>query len=112
MRAIEWEIRHPLSAQLIAIVRLLELGPRREQYFRAVTGDRDAAQRRLLGYWASLDEARRAVLALEERSSGLSIGGVTDSAQMLPLLPWKPAPAPARSGLAARPAKHGKSAGL
>lgn len=105
----EWEVRHPLDARPIAIVRLLELGERQEPYYRAVTCERDPARRRLLGYWGSLDDARLGVLALYERSTGQAIGGTAAPAAMLPLVPWKPAPAGGQRGMAARPTRHWKS---
>ncbi|WP_206446549.1 hypothetical protein [Agrococcus sp. KRD186] len=55
---------HPLDGARLAVVRLLLRGPRREPHYRAVTAHPDRAQRRLLGYWSSVDEAHEAALTL------------------------------------------------
>ncbi|WP_144719033.1 hypothetical protein [Agrococcus jejuensis] len=89
MRPVEWEIRHPVSGDLIAILRVVALGPRREWYARAVTPEPDRSRRTLIGYWASPDEAHRGVLALFERRTGRSLGTEAPA----PIVPMKPPPA-------------------
>lgn len=109
MRPVEWEIRHPVSGDLIAILRVVALGPRREWYARAVTPEADRSQRTLIGYWASPDEAHRGVLALFERRTGRALpAGTADPAP--PLVPMKPPPAPHEPGMAARPRRHASRA--
>ena len=67
-RAIEWEITHSTKRDPIAIIRKLHLGPGDVVYFRAVTWDADPANRELIGYWGSLEEATQNVYGLFERS--------------------------------------------
>ena len=92
MRPVEWEVRHPISGDAIAVVRVVALGPRREWYARAVTPERDRAARSLIGYWASPDEAHQGVLALYERRTGRSLAAGGGGAPTLPLVPMKPPP--------------------
>ncbi|SDH88663.1 hypothetical protein [Agrococcus jejuensis] len=87
MRPVEWEIRHPVSGDLIAILRVVALGPRKEWYARAVTPEPERSRRTLIGYWASPDEAHRGVLALFERRTGRPLGGAATT-----LVPMKPPP--------------------
>ncbi|QCR18818.1 hypothetical protein [Agrococcus sp. SGAir0287] len=111
MRPVEWEVRHPASGELIAIVRMVALGPRREWYARAVTPEEDRARRALIGYWASPDEAHRGVLALYERRTGRSLAAGGSGAPTVPLVPMKPPPASrAEPGMAARPMRHASRA--
>ncbi|WAC66041.1 hypothetical protein OVA14_12215 [Agrococcus sp. SL85] len=120
IRPAEWDVLHPLDGHRIAIVRLVALGPRREPYYRAVTPEADRAERRLIGYWASVDHAHDGVLALYERASGRSTSG-GGRAPARPLVPQKPppcagpavaqrptgaAPPEQRHGYAARPLRH------
>lgn len=104
IRPAEWDVLHPLDGRPIAVVRLVLLGPAREPYYRAVTPEDDRSQRRLIGYWSSVDHAHDGVLALYERASGRSTsGGGREPAR--PLVPQKPppcapTPAPARAGAA------------
>lgn len=92
MRPVEWEVRHPVSGDAIAVVRVVALGPRREWYARAVTPEHDRAARSLIGYWASPDEAHQGVLALFERRTGRSLAAGGGGAPTLPLVPMKPPP--------------------
>lgn len=106
LRPVEWEVRLPLSGEAVAIVRMVELGRRRELYYRAVTANPDRSQRKLIGYWGTPDEAHDGTLALYEHGSGSSING-GDMKPSLPLLPQKPAPVDdGAAGVAARPRQH------
>lgn len=133
IRPAEWDVLHPLDGRPVAVVRLVLLGPTREPYYRAVTPEDDRSQRRLIGYWSSVDHAHDGVLALFERASGRSTsGGGREPAR--PLVPQKPPPCaptaaplpgasapqrragaatarpPQRQGYAARPALHASRA--
>lgn len=92
MRPVEWEIRHPTTGDLIAIVRVVALGARHDWYARAVTPEGDRTLRTLIGYWASPDEAHRGVLALFERRTGRSLAAGGTGAPTVPLVPMKPPP--------------------
>ncbi|SFS17981.1 hypothetical protein SAMN04487783_2469 [Agrococcus baldri] len=105
IRAAEWDVLHPLDGAPLAVVRLVLLGPRREPYYRAVTAHPDRSQRRLLGYWSSVDEAHEASLALFERSTGRSTSGGDDRRQRA-VPPQKPPPAPYPTGRAAPVARR------
>lgn len=109
MRPVEWEIRHPVTGDLVAIVRVVALGPRREWYARAVTPEADRSRRTLIGYWASPDEAHRGVLALFERRTGRSLAAGS-TAPSVPLVPMKPPPHEQEPGMAARPRHHASRA--
>lgn len=76
------------------------LGPQRESYFRVVTPERDRNARRLLGYWATLELAHDAALALFERVSGMAIEGAGRPAQRQ-VPPQKPPPVRDETGVAA-----------
>ena len=65
---VEWVVTHAVATGPIAVVRRLRLGARRELYFRAVTWHIDTAQRELIGYWGSLEDAVQNVYGLYERS--------------------------------------------
>lgn len=104
MRPVEWEVRHPVSGDLIAVVRVVALGAHREWYARAVSPEADRAQRSLIGYWASPDDAHRGVLALYERRTGRSLAAGGEPS--LPLVPMKPPPEPRQRGMAATPRLH------
>lgn len=93
LRPVEWVSLHPLSGTPIALVRLVHLGPAREPYYRAVTADRDPAQRQLLGYWATPDLAETAVQALYEQQSGEALTGGGQPPRGLAVPPMKPPPA-------------------
>ncbi len=97
IRAAEWHVLHPLDGAPLAVVRLVQLGPRREPYYRAVTAQPDHSQRRLLGYWSSVEEAHEAALALFERSTGRSLGG-GDGRSRRGVPPQKPPPGPYGAG--------------
>lgn len=109
MRAVEWEVRTPLEGLVVAIVRLVELGRRREHYYRAVTANPDRSQRRLIGYWGSADDAHDGVLALYEHGTGRSLSG-GDTKPSRALVPQKPPPPDEPPGMAARPAVHSSRA--
>lgn len=89
MQSVEWEVRHPLSGEEIAIVRLIHLEG--EPYYRAVTANPDRAQRKLVGYWGSAQDAHDGVLAILEAASRRSITG-GNQAPSMPLVPQKPPP--------------------
>lgn len=97
IRAAEWDVLHPLDGAPLAVVRLVLLGPRREPYYRAVTAQPDRAQRRLLGYWSSVEQAHEAALALFERSTGRALSG-GDGRPQRAVPPQKPPPQPYPSG--------------
>lgn len=106
LRPAEWDVLHPLDGHAIAIVRLVQLGPRREPYYRAVTPELERSQRRLIGYWGGIDEAHEGVLALYEHASGRSLAG-GDRPPSRPLVPQKPPPGEGgRAGRPARPRLH------
>jgi len=105
LRPAEWDVLHPLDGHPIAIVRLVQLGTRREPYYRAVSPEPDRALRRLIGYWGTVDEAHEGVLALYERASGRSLAG-GDRPPSRPLVPQKPPPGAPQQGTPARPRLH------
>lgn len=106
LRPIEWEVRLPLSGEVVAIVRALELGRRREHYFRAVMANPDRAQRKLIGYWDSPQDAHDGVLALYELASGHSTAGGGRKPSLTPV-PQKPPPVDVEGvGMASRPRAH------
>lgn len=72
---VEWEVRHPLTGLEVAIVRLVRLGPQREPYHRAVTAHPNPAERRLIGYYASADDAHDASLWWLEQATQRGVGG-------------------------------------
>lgn len=113
VRPVEWDVLHPLDGRPIAVVRLLVLGPNREPYYRAVSPETDRTQRRLIGYWGTLDHAHDGVLALYEHASRRSLSG-GDLPPSRTLVPQKAPPGERtpehRTGYAARPAKHGSRA--
>lgn len=100
---------HPLDGRPLAVVRLLVLGPNREPYYRAVSAEVDRSQRRLIGYWGSLEHAHDGVLGLYEHLSRRSLAG-GDMAPSRTLVPQKPPPGAPEPGRAARPAKHSSRA--
>lgn len=105
LRPVEWEVRLPLSGEVVAIVRAVQLGARGEVYLRAVTPDVDRSQRELIGYWGSPQEAHDGVLALYERRDARGVP------PRLPLVPQKPPPdADGTRGMAARPRLQRSSA--
>lgn len=75
MRAAEWDVLHPLDGSHIAVIRLVLLGPHRDPFYRVVTPQRDRSERKLLGYWSTLERAHDAALALYERATGSAIEG-------------------------------------
>jgi hypothetical protein len=103
---VEWVVSHSAAAGPIAVVRRLRLGPERELYFRAVTWHSDVAQRELVGYWGSLDEAVQNVYGLYERSLPpqflMTGGGTTRQPQSL----TQPKPPPASGLQPPRPARE------
>ncbi|MGM1028320.1 MAG: hypothetical protein ACQEWM_00450 [Actinomycetota bacterium] len=109
LRPAEWDVLHPLDGHAIAIVRLVQLGPRREPYYRAVTPEPDRALRRLIGYWGTVTKAHEGVLALYEHASGRSLAG-GDRQPSRPLVPQKPPPEARSAGAPARPRLHASRA--
>ncbi|GAA1420506.1 hypothetical protein GCM10009640_09930 [Agrococcus citreus] len=105
IRPCEWDVLHPLDGRPPAVIRLLVMGPNREPYYRAVSPEPDRSQRRLIGYWGSLEHAHDGVLALYEHLSQRSLAG-GDMPPSRPLVPQKPAPGAPEQRRAARPAKH------
>lgn len=75
IRPAGWDVLHPLDGPHIAVVRLVLLGPHRDPFYRVVTPERGRSQRRLLGYWATLELSHEAALALYERATGSAIEG-------------------------------------
>lgn len=100
---------HPLDGTPLAVVRLLILGPNREPYYRAVSPEPEREQRRLIGYWGSLEHAHDGVLALYEHLSRRSLAG-GDMPPSRPLVPQKPPPRVHERRRAARPVKHSSRA--
>jgi hypothetical protein len=98
LRPVEWLVGHPSSPSPVAIIRLLRLGPDRELYYRAVTYA-DAPARKLIGYWASLEDAEQGATAAFEATMPKAwrmTGGGSERPPMLPP-PQKPPPSrPAR----------------
>lgn len=99
----------PLSGQVIAIVRAVELGRRRQVYYRAVTSEADRTLRTLIGYWGSPQDAHDGALALYEQSTGCSVAG-GGAGPSMELVPQKPPPADPQeaAGMAARPRYHSR----
>jgi hypothetical protein len=58
---VEWHIRYPVSVPPIGVVRRLEFGIRPDVWFRAVTWSEDSTRRRLIGYFATPEDAAAAV---------------------------------------------------
>lgn len=58
---VEWYIRYPVSVPPIGVVRRLEFGIKPDVWFRAVTWSEESARRRLLGYFATPEDAAAAV---------------------------------------------------
>lgn len=108
-RPVEWDVLHPLDGSMIAIIRLVWLGPRREARYRAVSPEADRGERTLIGYWETLDAAHEGVLALYERVIGRSLGG-GNLPPSRPLVPQAPPPGGAEPGRPARPARHSSRA--
>lgn len=77
---VEWEVRHPLDGAMIAIIRLVHLGPAREPYYRAVTANPDPAQRRLIGYYGSAQDAHDASMYMLEQATGTGVSGGGEAA--------------------------------
>ncbi|MET1051858.1 MAG: hypothetical protein ABWX65_04380 [Mycetocola sp.] len=103
---VEWVVTHSAASGPIAVVRRLRLGPDRDLYFRAVTWHDDPAQRELVGYWGSLDEAVQNVYGLYERSlppQFLMTGGGTAREPHALTKPKAPPVTPAQPGRQAPP---------
>lgn len=109
IRPCEWNVLHPLDGRPLAVVRLLILGPNREPYYRAVSPEPQREQRRLIGYWGSLEHAHDGVLALYAHLSRKSLSG-GEMAPTRALVPQKPPPGEQEAGRASRPAKHSSRA--
>lgn len=106
LRPVEWEIRHPLSGDPIAIARVVHLGSRQEPYTRAVTANPVTELRRLIGYWVSPQDPHDGVLAILEQSTGRAIEG-GDQPPRRELVPQKPPPSEKRQpGRPAKPRRH------
>ncbi|QPZ39687.1 hypothetical protein [Paramicrobacterium chengjingii] len=91
---VEWVIKSAREDNPIAYVRMLHLGPQHELYFRAVTYSPHHDQRRLLGYWGSLEEAIRNIHHIELSklpAAWLATGGATTK-EIPASTPQKPPP--------------------
>ncbi|MCW4458203.1 hypothetical protein [Microbacterium sp. MPKO10] len=91
---VEWVIKSVRKDYPAAVVKMLHLGPKHDVYFRAVTYSPHPDQRRLIGYWGSLDEAVRNVQHWEMSKlppAWLATGGSTIR-EMPPATPQKPPP--------------------
>jgi hypothetical protein len=77
----EWILMRDSRREPAAVVRHLQLGPRREWYFRVVTWAETSEGRELVGYYRTLDEADQSVKfrppVLTARSGPPNGGGVT-----------------------------------
>ncbi len=77
----EWILMRDSRREPAAIVRHLQLGPRREWYFRVVTWAETSEGRELVGYYHTLEEADQSVKfrppVLTARSGPPNGGGVT-----------------------------------
>jgi hypothetical protein len=77
----EWILMRDSRREPAAVVRHLQLGPRREWYFRVVTWAETSDGRELVGYYPTLEEADRSVKfrppVLSARSGPPNGGGVT-----------------------------------
>jgi hypothetical protein len=91
MTATEWEVRTPLDGLPVALVRLVHLGPDREPYYRAVTANPVPERRRLIGYYASPEDAHDAALYMLEQATGRTVTGGGGAARLRPV-PQKPPP--------------------
>lgn len=91
LRPITWEVREPLTGNVMAIIQVVHLGPRQEPYYRSVTANPDPKQRKLVGYWHTPDEAHDGTIALYEHARGASLSG--GGLPPKPLVPQKPPPA-------------------
>lgn len=91
LRPIQWEVREPLTGNVMAIIQVVHLGPRQEPYYRSVTANPDPSKRKLVGYWGTPNEAHDGTIALYEQRVGRSLsgGGLPPSE----LVPQKPPPA-------------------
>ncbi|MDJ0336609.1 hypothetical protein QMG83_15375 [Salinibacterium sp. G-O1] len=58
----EWFLMRDSNREPAAIIRKLRMGPRSETYYRVVTWALQSADRNLVGYFATLEEADRSVL--------------------------------------------------
>lgn len=77
----EWILMRDSRREPAAVVRHLQLGPRREWFFRVVTWAETSEGRELVGYYRTLDEADQSVKfqppVLSARSGPPNGGGVT-----------------------------------
>ncbi|WP_413318332.1 hypothetical protein AA0Z99_00205 [Agrococcus sp. 1P02AA] len=108
-RPVEWEVLHPLTGAELAVTRLVWHGPWQEPYFRVVSANSEREQRKLIGYWGTLDDAHTACLAVYERATGKSISG-GDLPPNLHVPAQKPPPEPHTTGQPARPQLHSSRA--
>jgi len=59
---LEWVLMRESKSEPAAVVRLVRMGPRNETFYRVVTWAPASEGRTLVGYYATLAEADRAVL--------------------------------------------------
>lgn len=90
LRPITWEVREPLTGNVMAIIQVVHLGPRQEPYYRSVTANPDPKQRKLVGYWHTPDEANDGTIAIYEQRIGRSLSG--GGLPPRELVPQKPPP--------------------
>lgn len=86
----EWVVI--VHRRVYAVIRCVVIAG--DEYWRVVTGDQDRAQRRLVGYWGSLDEASHNALAYVERqlpSAWMATGTATFTTPR-EMTPQKPPP--------------------
>ncbi|WP_150308201.1 hypothetical protein [Planctomonas psychrotolerans] len=57
----EWIIMRDSSREPVAVIRHLQLGPRRQWFYRVVTWAATSERRELIGYYPTLEEADRSV---------------------------------------------------
>lgn len=66
-KPVEWLVGSPRQQGPGAIIRRLALGREADTYYRVVTWADDPAQRELIGYWGTLEEAARNAVAVFEK---------------------------------------------
>lgn len=89
--ASEWVV--VVHRQVYAVIRRVTIAAD-DDFWRVVTGEDDRAQRRLIGYWGSLEDASHNAFAYVERqlpSAWMATGTATSTAPR-PMTPQKPIP--------------------
>jgi len=58
----EWIIMRDSRTEPAGVIKVVQLGPRRESFYRVVTWAPTSADRTLVGYFATLQEADQSIL--------------------------------------------------